>query len=212
MAYRGKLRPSRALAFLLAPPHVESMAVRLRPAIPADIPALARWNEKPHVIAATTDDPDQALAFGDIDWAGEIAAASPHSRYYIAELDGLAIGALQIADPYREETHYWGDIEPNLRAIDIWIGEEDRLGRGHGEEMMRIALRMCFSDPDVSGIVIDPLASNVRAHKFYRRLGFEPVGLQRFGDGGEDLCLVHRLDRAAWRRRFPDDQPDLPFG
>jgi aminoglycoside 6'-N-acetyltransferase len=41
-------------------------------------------------------------------------------------------------------------------------------------------------------IVIDPLASNVRAIRFYERLGFKPVERRRFG---EDDCLVMRLER-----------------
>lgn len=181
------------------------MAVRLRPAILADVPTLQRWDEKPHVISATTDDPASLLAFGDIDWAAEIAAASAHSQYYIAELDGRAIGAMQIIDPHLEETHYWGDIEPDLRALDIWIGEEDCLGKGYGEKMMRLAFDICFADPAVRAIVIDPLASNTRAHKFYRRLGFAAAGPRDFGD---DHCLVHRLDRAVWRKLFPGAKPD----
>jgi aminoglycoside 6'-N-acetyltransferase len=61
--------------------------------------------------------------------------------------------------------------------------------------MMRLALTRCFADPRVTGIVIDPLASNERAHEFYRRLGFKPVGRRRFGD---DDCLVHELTRRDW--------------
>jgi len=47
-----------------------------------------------------------------------------------------------------------------------------------------------------------PLASNTRAHRFYRRLGFLPEGQRMFGD---DDCLVHRLTRLTWRQRFPND-------
>lgn len=39
---------------------------------------------------------------------------------------------LQIIDPYEEETHYWGPIKKNKRAIDIWIGEEKNLNKGYG--------------------------------------------------------------------------------
>lgn len=40
--------------------------------------------------------------------------------------------------------------------------------------------------------MIDPKVTNRRAIDFYRRLGFEPVGVRDFGD---DECLVVRLDR-----------------
>ena len=174
----------------------------LRPASTGDIPLLEDWDRQPHVISATTDDPDAVKAFGDAYWPDELAMTCETFRYYIAEHAGRPIGAMLIIDPLNEPNHYWGDIEPNLRATDIWIGEAADLGRGHGAMMMRRAFQMCFADPAVTAIIIDPLASNERAHAFYRRLGFEPVERRILGD---DDCLVHRLDRQAWQRRFPAD-------
>jgi aminoglycoside 6'-N-acetyltransferase len=56
----------------------------------------------------------------------------------------------------------------------------------------------------VTGVVIDPLASNERTHQFYRRLGFNPLGRRMFGD---DDCLVHELTRHDWltSSRSPKD-------
>lgn len=176
--------------------------VNLRPATLADVALLDHWDGQPHVIRATSDDPDAAKAFEGAYWPEELGRQSDVYRYWIAELEGRPIGAMLIIDPHREETHYWGDIAPNLRAIDIWIGEASDLGRGHGETMMRRAFRLCFADAAVTAIVIDPLASNVRAHAFYRRLGFVAEGRRTFDDSD---CLVHRLTREAWRRRFPGD-------
>jgi aminoglycoside 6'-N-acetyltransferase len=174
----------------------------LRAATLADVPLFDRWDRQPQVISATTDDPQAQKAFDDAYWPDELAAQDEHSEYLIAELDGRPIGAMQIIDPHRESTHYWGEIGPNLRALDIWIGEPDCLGKGYGETMMRLALQRCFSDPAVTAIVIDPLASNTRAHRFYGRLGFKSVGRRMFG---EDDCLVHELGREGWRNAFADD-------
>ena len=102
----------------------------------------------------------------------------------------LPIGCVQIIDPAREETHYWGDVPDNLRAIDIWIGEVSDTGKGYGTEMMRLALERCFADPAVTAVLIDPLASNTAAHRFYERLGFEFLERRRFG---EDDTFVYRL-------------------
>lgn len=163
--------------------------VNLRPAGLADVPTLRYWDAKAHVIAATGTD-------GDIDWAMEISRRPAWGEWLIAELNGRPIGALQIIDPERDETHYWGGVEANLRAIDIWIGEEDDLGRGYGTKMMKAALERCFADSAVKAILIDPLASNKRVHRFYERLGFRQIGRRMFG---EDDCLVYRLEREAWR-------------
>src|SRR5207244_98257 len=138
-------------------------------------------------------------AFQGAVWADELLAQSDVNQYFIAELGGRPIGAMEIVDPHREPTHYWGEIEPDLRAIDIWIGPADALGKGYGEQMMHLACRHCFAEPAVKAIVIDPLASNTRAIKFYERLGFRAVERRLFAD---DDCLVHRLTREDWRRRL----------
>jgi aminoglycoside 6'-N-acetyltransferase len=176
--------------------------IALRPMTLADVHLLDLWDRQPHVIAATSDDPSQSKAFGDTYWPDELALVAPDNQYFIAELDGRPIGAMQIIDPRTEATHYWGDVEPDLRAIDIWIGMAEDLGKGYGETMMRRAFQICFAAPSVNAIVIDPLASNTRSHRFYQRLGFAPEARRLFGD---DDCLVHRLTRAAWQARFPED-------
>lgn len=179
----------------------------------ADVPLFERWSRQPHVIAATTDDPAAEQAFEDANWPDELAAQDEYNEYLVAELNGRPIGAMQLIDPNLEKTHYWGEIQPDLRAVDIWIGESDCLGKGYGETMMRLAFQRCFADPAVTAIVIDPLASNKRAHRFYRRLGFEPIGRRMFGD---DDCIVHELSRDAWRNTFEDDaaeeRPVSPSG
>jgi aminoglycoside 6'-N-acetyltransferase len=183
--------------------------ITLRPATMSDVPTFDRWDLEPHVISATSDDPDAPKAFGETYWPDELAMQDEYYQYYVAELtapDGTRrpIGGMQIIDPHLEKTHYWGDVEPNLRAVDIWIGDAADLGQGYGETMMRLAFRLCFAEPAVTAIIIDPLASNTRAHKFYQRIGFVPVGLQQLGDDDDD-CLVHRLTRADWRKMFPGD-------
>lgn len=163
--------------------------VTLRPASPADLELLRHWDEQPHVVASDPND--------DWDWEVELAHSPDWREQLIAEVDGRPIGFLEIIDPAREEFHYWGDVPAGLRAIDIWIGEEADLGRGYGSEMMRLALARCFAAPEVTAVIIDPLASNVRAHRFYRRLGFRFVEPRRFD---KDDCLVFRLERSDYVR------------
>lgn len=174
--------------------------LRLRLAQTDDTPLLERWNREPHLIVRITDDPDADTAFEDVDWAEDIRSSNATSFYLIGEIpaDGgwRSIGAMQIADPHLEPSHYWGEIAPNLRAVDIWIGDPQALNQGHGSRMLRQAVAACFSDPGVEAIVIDPLASNADAHRFYQRLGFVPEERRLFGD--EDDCLIHRLTRNDW--------------
>jgi aminoglycoside 6'-N-acetyltransferase len=166
--------------------------MKLRHATLADAPLLHAWDAKQHVIDASGD-PD---ANGAWDWAYEIPRALSWRELLIAEDDDRPIGFLQIIDPLEEETHYWGECEPNLRALDIWIGDEADLGRGYGTQMMRLAITHCFADPRVTDILIDPLASNTRALRFYERMGFRFVERRTFL--GVDDCAVYRINRADW--------------
>ncbi len=182
----------------LYPPQIARDAVRLRPATVAEALLLAAWDREPHVIACSSDDPGAEVAFGGIEWAEELTASAWDSHYVMAEVAGAPVGVMQVCDPHTEPTHYWGEIEPNLRAIDIWIGPAHWLNRGVGTQMMSLMIDRCFAEPAVEAIVIDPLNSNVAAHRFYQRLGFVPEGRRMFDD---DDCLVHRLTRADWEAR-----------
>lgn len=161
--------------------------MRLRDATPADIPLLRQWQGRPHVAAA---------GVGEWDWE-EMLSTSPGWRaLLIAETDGRPIGFMQIIDPALEDAHYWGDCGPDLRAIDIWIGEAGDLDRGTGTQMMQAALARCFASGSVRAVLIDPQAANTAAHRFYRRLGFKFVRQQTFDT---DVCFVFELTRADWR-------------
>ena len=160
--------------------------ISLRPVTPDDVPLLRHWDEQPHVLESGVEDWDWELeSWRDPDWRD----------WLIAEVADRPIGFMQIIDPRLEDTHYWGDVPANLRAIDIWIGEPDMLGQGYGSEMMSLAIDYVFSNPATTGILIDPLARNERAHRFYQRLGFVFVERRQFD---EDDCFVFELDRAAW--------------
>lgn len=164
-------------------------ALKLRPATLVDVKLLRHWDEQPHVVEAKSTD--------DWGWETELGRSPDWRELLIAEVDGRPIGFIQIIDPKREDSHYWGEIPDNLRAVDIWIGEEAYLGKGYGTRMMLLALERCFADANVTAVLIDPLASNVRAHRFYERLGFKFVEQRRFG---EDDCFVYQIDRAGYER------------
>ncbi len=161
--------------------------ISLRSATTADLDLLRHWDEQPHVISSDPND--------DWGWEVELERTPDWREQLIAEIDGCPIGFVQIIDPAREESQYWGTVTPDLRAIDIWIGEETDLGKGYGTKMMKLVINRCFEDSSVKAILVDPLANNTRAHRFYERLGFRFVEHRQLGG---DECFVYRLNRADW--------------
>ncbi|MEL7120667.1 MAG: GNAT family N-acetyltransferase [Bacteroidota bacterium] len=158
--------------------------IALRPATIHDLDLVKYWDTKQHVIDSDPDD--------EWNWEIELKRNPEWREQLIAELDGKPIGFIQIIDPFLEETHYWGEVEPNKRAIDIWVGEEKNLNKGYGTRMMELAIERCFSNESVDGILIDPLKSNVKAQRFYERMGFEFVEERQF-EG--TACMVYELKR-----------------
>jgi aminoglycoside 6'-N-acetyltransferase len=164
------------------------MTMNLRFATSADLQLLHHWDDQPHVIASDPND--------DWHWEVELDRTPDWREQLIAEIEGRPIGFIQIIDPAREDSHYWGDVAANLRAIDIWIGEATDLGKGYGTKMMQLALARCFAVLDVTAVLVDPLVSNTRVHRFYERLGFRCIDRCQFGD---DDCFVYRLNREDWQ-------------
>ena len=162
--------------------------IQLRPATLNDLEVLKYWDTKQHVIDC---DPDS-----DWNWDLELRRHPEWRALLIAELKAEPIGMVQIIDPFNEDTQYWGTVEKNKRAIDIWIGEEHNLNKGYGTQMMQLAIEICFKDPKVSGILIDPLKNNIKAHRFYERLGFKFVEERVFDDA---TCFVYELKRKNTR-------------
>lgn len=76
------------------------------------------------------------------------------------------------------------------------------MGLGLGTEMMHQAIELCFRESEVKEILVDPLAINKRAHRFYERLGFEFVETALLGgtDQAEqaDECFIYSLNRERY--------------
>ena len=156
-----------------------------RDAVISDAPILRHWDTLDHVIDSDPDD--------EWDWELELAKVVNWRVQWMFLLDGKPMGFVQIIDPEIEESHYWGQIGPGYRAIDIWIGPAEFLGKGYGTHMMQRAIDFCFADTTIHSIIIDPLVSNQSAIRFYQRIGFEFLELRKFEDSE---CSVHILHRS----------------
>ncbi len=96
--------------------------IQLRPAGFSDLELLQRWDKAPRVIAAKGTE--------DWGWQTELHRQPDWREQLIAEVEGTPVGFLQIIDPARDESHYWGECQDGLRAIDIGLVKQLTLAVG----------------------------------------------------------------------------------
>jgi aminoglycoside 6'-N-acetyltransferase len=105
--------------------------IALLPSTLSDLSLLRMWDAKAHVIAATGPR-------GGLEWETELPRAVAWRELLITEQDGHAVAVLQIIDPALEETHYWGDVGPDLRAIDMAGIRLRRSAHVRGRRLLRV--------------------------------------------------------------------------
>lgn len=61
--------------------------------------------------------------------------------------------------------------ETKAITLDVFICDERYLGKGIGSEMIKKLLKVHFSD--ITDVFVDPQATNLRAIKAYKKVGFQ---------------------------------------
>jgi aminoglycoside 6'-N-acetyltransferase len=170
-------------------PREKAPRYAFRPLAADDLPLLDRWFRQPHV-REWWDDPDRGAA----EIAGHIDSDSVEPL--IVELDGKPIGYIQNYDPHLEDDHPYADQPFGTLGIDLFIGEPELVGKGHGPALMRRLCELLFEE-GAPRVVADPDPRNVRAIRAYEKAGFLPLGerssrygrvllMARDAPGGED--------------------------
>jgi RimJ/RimL family protein N-acetyltransferase len=139
-----------------------------------DLEQVRTWLLLPHVRAwyddvGTATYPEDAIAERRLAISGE-----DPTDHFLIRLDGRPIGDIQ---SYRVDDHpeYAAQIAIGRPAvgIDLFIGEVDLIGRGHGPALIRAFLRdVAFPRYGVDLCVIGPTRSNTAAIRAYEKAGF----------------------------------------
>jgi len=113
--------------------------------------------------------PDDSIA----EYREAIRGEDPTDEFVVA-LDDRPIGTIQ---SYRIDDHpeYAAQVALDRPAfgIDLFIGEPDLIGHGHGPELIRTFLRdVAFPRYGLDLCVIGPSRSNVAAIRAYEKAGF----------------------------------------
>ena len=117
---------------------------------------------------------------------------------YVIKLGGRPIGEIQ---SYRIDDHpeYAAQVALSRSAfgIDLFIGEPELIGRGHGPALIRAFLRdVAFPRYGVDLCVIGPTASNVAAIRSYEKAGFRFLKTYLEPDSREQEHYLMELTRA----------------
>src|SRR5437016_5683160 len=130
---------------------------------------IRRWLLEPHVKrwwddGVKTPYPDAEIA----DYREAIEGRDPTYRY-VALIDGRPAGLLQhyqIADEYADAL----DLGEDAIGVDMFIGEAELVGRGHGPAMLRQFLSdLAFPFHGIDVCVIGPSVTNVSAIRAYEK-------------------------------------------
>jgi aminoglycoside 6'-N-acetyltransferase len=145
-----------------------------RPMTAADLPLIRRWLALPHVREWWGDPHEQyALVSGDLD--------EPAMDQYIFSTAGDSLGYLQCYDLTEWNTGF-GPQPPGTRGIDLFIGEPNMIGRGHGSALIRRFVDNLLQK-GAPRVVTDPDPANSRALRAYEKAGFEKDRMVETPDG-----------------------------
>lgn len=158
---------------------------------------MRRWLLRPHVRRWYDDVGGAAYPDDTIrDYRTAIRGQDPTDLHLIA-LDGRPIGALQ---SYRIDDHpeYAAQVALGRPAIgiDLFIGEPELVGRGHGPALIRSFLRDALPRYGVELCVIGPTASNAAAIRAYEKAGFRFLKTYLEPDSREQEHYLMELTRA----------------
>lgn len=98
---------------------------------------------------------------------------------YIIKVEQVPIGYIQIYNAYDfSRDNKLSDLPENLGAFDIFIGEEEYLGKNIGS--LAISKFFSLQGKNYSHIFVDPACDNIAAIKSYEKAGFRRLPEQKY--------------------------------
>lgn len=150
---------------------MESTNIIIRESIFSDCALFAEWEKKQYIQDSFTISSDRNYE-------------QVVKEFVIRSLDS---DKLQFTIIHRENDKpigriYISLINKDTDSLDItrvYIGEEEYLGLGLGEEAMRMILEYCYIQLHTERVTLDHLPLNERAGNLYKKLGFQYDGIMR---------------------------------
>lgn len=147
------------------------------------------------------DDPDEHdYPEGTIrDWLEAIRGEDP-TDMFLVRMDGRPIGVLQAyrVGSYPDYVTQLGPLPAPAFSLDLFIGDAELIGQGHGPRLIAAFLETAFERYGVEYCVIGPSERNAAAIRAYEKVGFRYLREYREDDTTDPVHVLQEL----WRRDF----------
>lgn len=154
----------------------QTSAITLRAMREDDLLLLHSWLQRPHVTEWWGGE-DAPLNFDQVREKYLPRLKNPERvTPYIAMLDDKPIGFAQSYIALGCGDGWWEDeTDPGVRGIDLFMSEDNQLGKGIGTRLAKALVKHLFADSEVTKIQTDPDPRNLRAIRCYEKAGFKAV-------------------------------------
>lgn len=159
--------------------------IEFRPLAKEDIPLIATWLERDHVRQWWRDPIEEAIS------KRVQGAEDDRTDQFLIVADGRPVGMIQtyLVDEHPEWFVVVG-LEDGLAGVDLFIGEEDCVGRGLGPHILtHFAREVIFARTQTVAVVATVEEENRRSWRAFEKAGFRHVR------NVEEEGLPHRLMR-----------------
>jgi len=134
----------------------------IRPAAQADLALIRLWRAQPHVMEW----------WGDPDIEPEAEKlVDPNIDLWLVAHEGRPFAFVQDYRVHAWDPHPFSYLPQGARGLDLFIGEADMLGQGHGQRFLRQHVEALFA-LGIPAVGADPNPENFRARRAYEKAGF----------------------------------------
>ena len=165
---------------------------RFRSFVDADASMVERWLKSPEVVRWWGDPAEQfALLKEDLD--------DPLMRQWIVEHCQRPFAYAQAYEAHAWQQVHLRHLPGGAQVVDLFIGEPDMLGRGHGSAFLRLLAGKLIRE-GAPLIAIDPIADNFRARRAFAPAGFVEEAVVQAKQGM--VVLMKFADRGSITPRY----------
>lgn len=163
-------------------PKIKIFQYSFSPLEEQDFQILFEWQQQPHVAWWWQT---------GTDWPNFVEKYKQHieSDYifpFIINLDNKPIGYIQYYYIDQLQPEGWHKNFANLEmvvGIDVFIGEQDYMAKGHGTASMKSFIKTLFEKPEIETVIVDPRPENIHAVHCFEKLGFKTIAQIEAPDG-----------------------------